>query len=263
MMAHERPPINKLPLLLLTAWIVVGCSMVYGFVIIGDLAVVTAGAVLLVGAMLLSVAYTVTARSEAQATAGGAVALVCALIVVTILLPSSGSTFVDSVILLGVVAGPISMFVRSVSLPSIGRTSLREISVAGVLLLPIVLAYGEALFLGLRFWESFPLGNPSYLFIPFLALWGYTEEALFRGVVQRSFLEVMSPRQAILLASALNAAYMLFWGSVMYALFALLSGMLLGYLFHRSRSLMYVGTVRALMDTWLVIAFLSLGIVMV
>jgi membrane protease YdiL (CAAX protease family) len=54
---------------------------------------------------------------------------------------------------------------------------------------------------------------------------------------------------------------MLFWGSLPFALFSFLLGIILGALYLRSRSLMYVGTVHALTDTWMVVALLVLGIV--
>jgi len=183
-----------------------------------------------------------------------------AIAILTLLLPTSGNVFVDTVVVLNVMFIGTVLFVRTVKMPPIGRTRLKEISLLPVFVLPFLLAYAEALALGLRFWESFPLGTPSLLFVPFLALWGFTEEALFRGAVQRSLRGVMSVRGAIVTAAALNAAYMLFWGSVMYAIFAFLVALVMGVLYHRSRSLMYVGTIRALMDTWLIIAFITMGI---
>jgi membrane protease YdiL (CAAX protease family) len=129
-----------------------------------------------------------------------------------------------------------------------------------VLALPVALAVGQALFLGLRFWENYQIGRPSLLFVPLLAMWGYVEEGLFRGIVQRSAVPLLGGRGAIVLSAFLYSAFMLFWGSLPYALFSFLSGLLMGYLYLRSRSLMYVGTIHALQDTWMVIAYLALGI---
>lgn len=249
------------PVAVLTAWTALAGTGVYLYVATGDRGAVLAGLVALAGVMLLAAAHAVVAPSKSSAAASGAVALVSALAMTAILLPSSGSLLVDAIVLLGAAVGGATLFVRSVDLPSLGRPRLRESSLLLVILLPIALAFAEAAALGLRFWESFPLGASSYLFVPFLALWGFAEEALFRGVVQRAFHGIMGPLGAIATAALLNAVLMLFWGSVMYALFAFLAGMVLGALYWRSRSLMYVGTVRALMDTWLIIAFLAMGVV--
>ncbi|HOG53768.1 MAG TPA: hypothetical protein PLT03_07830, partial [Bacillota bacterium] len=58
----------------------------------------------------------------------------------------------------------------------------------------------------------------------------------------------------------LYASFMLLWGSLPFAMFSFFFGLLLGYIYLRSRSLMYVGTIHALTDTWMVIAFLVLGV---
>jgi membrane protease YdiL (CAAX protease family) len=128
-----------------------------------------------------------------------------------------------------------------------------------VLLLPIALAVVQAAFLGLRFWESFHVGRPTILFVPMIAVWGFTEEALFRGILLRSSVPMLGNTGAVVLSSFLSAAFMLFWGSLPFAIFSLLLGLLMGALYLRSRSLMFVGTVHALTDTWMIIAFLMMS----
>ena len=91
----------------------------------------------------------------------------------TAVLPSTGNVFLDAVVLLNIIVIAILLFVRSISMPSLHPVRLRNLSMAIVLLLPIGLAFAQAASLGLRFWESFPLGTPSLLFLPFMALWGF------------------------------------------------------------------------------------------
>jgi membrane protease YdiL (CAAX protease family) len=169
--------------------------------------------------------------------------------------------YADAIILFAASAGALLLHRRFVELPSLGPSRLRDSSVAVVLLLPVALAIAQSLFLGLRFWESYPIGKTSLLFIPLLAVWGYAEEGLFRGVLQRSALPLLGRGGSILFGAALYAAFTLFWGSLPYAIFSFMFGLLIGYMYLRSRSLMYVGTVHALMDTWMIIAFLVFGVV--
>jgi len=257
---RHRSELSLWPLGLLTLWAALGGVGAYMYAATGDGQAAIVGLVVLLGAVLMSVAHASAASTKAASATSGAVALVASLAVVAMLMPSSGRVLVDATVLLGVVVGAATLFVRSADLPDLGRPRLRESSLVLVLVLPIALAYAEAAALGLRFWETFPLGTSSYLFVPLLAVWGFAEEALFRGAVQRAFHGVMGAGAAIALAAVLNAVLMLLWGSVMYAVFTFLVGLVLGALYWRSRSLMYVGTVRALMDTWLIVAFLSLGL---
>lgn len=243
----------------LLPWTFLGCAAMYLYVALGARDGAAAGMALLLGAFTMSVACYAVADRRAEA-AYAAIALVVGVAVATAVLPSIGNVFLDAVVLLNIIVIAILLFVRSISMPSLHPVRLRNLSMAIVLLLPIGLAFAQAASLGLRFWESFPLGTPSLLFLPFMALWGFAEEALFRGVVQRSFSAAMGRSPAIISAAALNAAYMLFWGSVMYAAFSFLAALLLGWLYARTSSLMYVGTIRALADTWLVVAFLVLGL---
>ncbi len=259
----EYRVVNVIPfpraLIALIPWTFLGCAAMYAYVALGARDGAVAGMALLLGAFVMAVACYAAAERRSEA-AYGAAALVCGTAIVTAVLPTTGSMFVDAVVLLTVIVIAAVLFVRAVPMPALRPVRLRNISMAVVLLLPIALAFAQAASLGLRFWETFPLGTPSFLFVPFMALWGFAEEALFRGVVQRSFSAAMGRWSAIFSAAALNAAYMLFWGSVMYAVFSFLAALLLGHLYARTNSLMYVGTIRALTDTWLIVAFLVLGL---
>lgn len=258
-MASGRPSIFPLvPVMIMS---LAGFSFIYVFVSTGESGAVVPGLALLLITMFAAVAVSSAYRSEAVAAPSASVALVCSLALLAALLPSSGNVYADAVVVFAVTAGAVTIFPKAVALPDLGSPRLRDASVAVVFLLPIGLAFAEALFLGLRFWESFHLGGEqSLFFIPFLALWGFLEEALFRGLVQRSMVPALGPGYAIAAAAVLNAAFMLFWGSLMFAIYTLLMGLVMGYLYRRTRSVVYVGTVHALQDTWLIIAFMVLGI---
>jgi membrane protease YdiL (CAAX protease family) len=238
-----------------------GCFSMYAYVTSGESVAVGIGLFAELLALFTSLAYSVFAWRERTSVAAASIALFSSLVMVTILLPSSGNVYVDAVLLLAVGIGAVTSFARGLKLPAMDRPELGVITVVMVLVLPVLLAFAEALFLGLRFWEEYQLGIPMYPFIPFIALYGYLEEGLFRGVVQRSLVPVTGVTIAILIGAILNASYMMFWGSIMYGVFTFLVALLMGLLYQRSRSLMFVGTIRALQDTWLMLAFLLLGIV--
>lgn len=238
-----------------------GCFAIYLYVLSGNEASAGAGLGILVVGLFSSVTLSLWTADRSISLAAAGITLVFSVALLTVLLPISGNVYADSFVLFFTVAGIVLLYPRTVEVPSLGKPMLRDSSVVMVFFLPVLLAFAEAFFLGLRFWESYQIGRPALLFIPLMAMWGYLEEALFRGMVQRSLVPLLGGRGSIITAAVLNAAFMLFWGSLMYAIFALLTGLVMGYLYLRSRSLMYVGTIHALQDTWLILAFLALGIV--
>ncbi|MDW5563181.1 MAG: CPBP family intramembrane glutamic endopeptidase [Methanomassiliicoccus sp.] len=244
----------------LVAPLVLGCLSVYLFRLSGSgTAVALALAFLMIGLLACTTLVLFPQREEVAASAS-AVALVLSVAFLIVLLPSSGLIYADEAAMVVAAGGAVLLYLRKVEMPTIGLTRLRESSVAVVFLLPIGLALAESLFLGLRFWESYHIGSSTILLVPMLAAWGFIEEGLFRGVLLRSSVPLLGTRGALLLSSFLYAAFMLLWGSLPFALFSFALGWLMGVLYLRSRSLMYVGTVHALTDTWMVISFIVLGI---
>ncbi|MBI0583546.1 MAG: CPBP family intramembrane metalloprotease [Methanomassiliicoccus sp.] len=259
--AGEVRPASRLPVAaMLSLPLALGCASVYAYYLSGSPAAVGMALASLMVGLLACTALILYGRHEDVSVAASAAALVLAISLFTILLPSSGLVYVDGAVLLGTTAAGVLLFFRMVDLPDMGSARMRPMSVLLVLALPAGLALVQAMFLGLRFWESYPLGRPTLLFIPILAAWGFVEEALFRGVLLRSSIPLLGTTGAMVLAAFLGAMFMLFWGSLPYAIFSFFLGLLMGALYLRSRSLMYVGTVRALTDMWMIIAFFALGI---
>jgi membrane protease YdiL (CAAX protease family) len=235
-----------------------GYLIIYAFLFTGEL-ILAAGAVVL---FLISFFYSLNrcAFSDNQEVSriGAALVLLNVITIVTIILPSLGNIYMDTIVLFVITLWAVFLFFRK------NRSEgpfLSGSSVVIVLVLPFILAFAEAIFLGFRFWESYYRSVWIYMFIPFLALFGYLEEAIFRGAVQDSLQGVCGKSTAIVLAALLNAGFMLFWGSIMFALFAFISGVIMGMLFARTHSIIYVGTIHALQDTWLLLAILLLGII--
>jgi membrane protease YdiL (CAAX protease family) len=240
--------------------LLLGCFAIYLYKFTGNAEVVWLGIVFFFSGTLMSAAA-VSSRHRGTSVAAAGLTVVNAISLFIILVPRSGFIYADVAVVFVAVAGTVLLQNRVAELPYIGLSRLRESSVAAVLFLPMGLAVVQALFLGLRFWENFPIGKTSLFFIPCLAAWAYVEEGLFRGILQRSALPMLGAGGSIVFSALVYAAFSLFWGSLMYTIFSLLFGLLLGYLYLRSRSLMYVGTIHALTDTWMIIALLALGIV--
>jgi hypothetical protein len=180
-----------------------GCFSVYLYISSGDEVQVVFGLGVLVVGFFASLILSMWADDRTTSLAASGITLVYSIALLTVLLPTIGNVYADSLILFVATAGVVLLYPRAVEMPSMGRPLLRESSIAVVFLLPVGLAFAEALFLGLRFWESYTLGKPAIALVPLLALWGYVEEALFRGAVQRSLLPLMGARGAILGAAVL------------------------------------------------------------
>jgi membrane protease YdiL (CAAX protease family) len=243
-----------------TAPLVLGCSAVYMYRLSGSgTAVAMSLSFLTIGLLACTALILMHQREEVSLYAAG-VALVFAAAFLAVLLPGTGSVYVDAAMMVVTAGGAAVLFLRRVEMPELGERLLRESSVLVVLALPVGLATAEALFLGLRFWESFHMSPSTVFLVPLMAAWGFIEEGLFRGVLLRSSVPLLGKSGALVLSSFLYASFMLLWGSLPFAMFSFFFGLLLGYIYLRSRSLMYVGTIHALTDTWMVIAFLVLGV---
>jgi membrane protease YdiL (CAAX protease family) len=244
----------------LTAPLALGCFAVYMYRLSASGTTVAMSLAFLIIGLLACTTLMLFHGREEVTTPASAVALVISASFMIILLPGSGMIVVDAALMVATVGGAVLLYLRKVDMPFLGRTRLREGSVMVVFLLPIGLALAQALFLGFRFWESYRISPSTIYLVPMLAAWGFIEEGLFRGVLLRSSVPLLGSRGALVLSSFLYAAFMLLWGSLPFALFSFLMGLLMGAIYLRSRSLMYVGTVHALTDTWMVIAFIVLGI---
>lgn len=244
----------------LTAPLALGCFAVYLYRLSASgMAVAMSLAFLIIGLLASTTLLLFHHREEVSASAS-AVALVLSISFLIVLLPGTGSVYIDAAVLVAAAGGAVLLYLRGVEMPYIGRTRLRESSVAVVFALPIGLAVAQALSLGLRFWESYHISPSTMFLVPMMAGWGFIEEGLFRGVLLRSSVPLLGTSGALVLSSFLYASFMLLWGSLPFALFSFFLGLLMGFIYLRSRSLMYVGTIHALTDTWMVIAFIVLGV---
>lgn len=236
-----------------------GCIAIYAFFLQGDDSAVGISLTLMVVSLLACASSVIlTERTEVRDVASS-MTLVAAMSLFVVLLPHSTNVYVDSALVVAVAAASTLLYIHRVDLPYIGPLLVGRSTMLIIIFLPILLAGIQAACLGLRFWESFHMGRMTVLLVPLIAVWGFVEEALFRGILLRSSVPLLGPAGAVVLSAVANAAFMLFWGSLPFAIFSLAMGGLMGLLYMRTRSLMFVGTVHALTDTWMVIAFLLVG----
>jgi len=202
--------------------------------------------------------YSAFADYRGYSRLGGAISLLMVLTLAAIFLPELGNPYLDSILLFVITSWTVFIYLRRVK--SNVRPALGGSAIFIVLFVPLILALGEAFFLGYRFWETFPRSQWTYVFIPLMAISGYVEEGIFRGAIQSSLSFVTNGSMAVVLAAGLNAAFMLIWGSILFAAFVFISATIMGLLYQKTNSLIYIGTIHALQDTWLILAMLSLGI---
>lgn len=250
-------------LAMMTAPLALGCFAVYLYRLSASgMALALSLAFLVIGLLANTTLLLFHYREEVSSSAS-AVALVFSISFLIILLPGTGLVHIDAAVMVAAAGGAVLLYLKRAELPFIGHPRLKESSVAVVFLLPIGLAVAQALALGLRFWESYQVSPSTMYLVPMIAAWGFIEEGLFRGVLLRSSVPLLGGSGALILSSFLYASFMLLWGSLPFAIFSFFLGLLMGWIYLRSRSIMYVGTVHALTDTWMVIASIVLGIAII
>jgi hypothetical protein len=87
---------------------------------------------------------------------------------------------------------------------------------------------------------AFPTFEVKYLLrdlVYMVAFVGVGEELLFRGLVQRDLMNALGWKQGIVLASLMFAVMHLTWRSIPELIFVFLAGLLLGYMYYKTRSL--------------------------
>ena len=87
---------------------------------------------------------------------------------------------------------------------------------------------------------AFPAFEFKYLLRDMAYMIGFVaigEELLFRGLVQRDLMKALGWKSGIILASLLFAVMHLTWRSIPELIFVFFAGLLLGYLYYRTKSL--------------------------
>ncbi len=235
----------------------VGYALTYLFVATQEVWFIALASLVFICTLFYCLNYSAFAHYQGYSRLGGAISLLMVLTLAAIFRPGFGSPYLDSILLFVITSWTVLIYLRRVK--SSTRPALGGSAIFFVLFLPFLLAMGEAFFLGYRFWETFPRSQWTYIFIPLMAISGYVEEGVFRGAIQSSLSYVTNGSMAVVLAAGLNAAFMLLWGSILFSAFVFISATIMGLLYQKTHSLVYVGTIHALQDTWLILALLTLG----
>jgi hypothetical protein len=242
-----------LPLLFtILSLIILGDAAIFSFIQARDAWTILIGAVAVLVALLLSMVVLILPFEKGFSRVGGSLATL-----VAVALPSFGNSYVDATILCLILLGVVTIHQYQFYDPR-KEAVPREIVLPIVLLLPVFLAIVESAVLGGGIWSEFHQATPLY-FIPFAALFGYLEEAVFRGGVQREIGAVAGPNRALVCGAALDAGFMAFWGSYPLVVFTFVLALLMGFIYKKWGSVTLVGVTRAIEASWLMIILAMLA----
>ena len=252
-----RPRILLFVLFVILSLILIGDVSVFSFLQAGDTWTILLGAVVMLMALLSSMVAFLLPFEEGFSRVGGSLAVVASVTLVAVALPSFGNGYVDAAILCLIVLG-VTTIHQDQFYDSRKGAVPREIVLPIVLLLPVFLAIVESAVLGGGLGSQFSQAPPFY-FIPFAALFGYLEEAVFRGGVQREMQAVAGPNRALVCGAVLDAGFMAFWGSYPLVVFTFVLALLMGFIYKRWGSVTLVGVARAIEASWLMIILAMLA----
>lgn len=249
-------PGSRMPRVLLVAIIVaivLGDILVFAYVFIGGLWTVLIGAIILICALLSSLVLASFPFEKRVSRAGESLALVSSVSILGIALPSFGDQYVNfaafSVICLGGLMLWQGWFAETK--PKGMRRGYLAIALT---VLPVALAMNEFAVLGGVIPAPF-LGEIPVWFFFVVCLFGFSEEAIFRGGVQRNLMGLLGWKSSLLAGAFLDASLMMFWGSVYLIILTFAIAIVMGFVFEKSRSVPLCGTIRALQAFWLILMF--------
>lgn len=177
---------------------------------------------------------------------------------VAVALPSFGNGHVDAAILCLILLGVVTIHQEGQLYYRRKGTFSRDIALPVLLVLPVFLALVESAALGgngpIRLFQP-----PSFYFISFVALFGYLEEAVFRGGVQMEMTSVVGGNPALLCGAVPDAGFMAFWGSYTLVVYTFFVALLMGFIYKTSGSFTLMGAMRAIEASWFMVFILALA----
>jgi len=200
------------------------------------------GFALLVFSLIFSLIIASFPFEDRFSNVGGVLSIIAAVSVLAITLPSIGDPYQNSAVFSLISIGSILLWRERPVDKKAGDLPRITILVL-LLILPVVLALGEYLILDRDFFFILT-ESPPFWFLPIAAMFGYFEEMLFRGGLQRNLEKVTSPNMSLLAGATLNAGLMVFWGSLYVIAFVFVIAMMMGYVFQKYRSASLCGLIR-------------------
>jgi hypothetical protein len=252
-----RPGILASLLLAIVSLIIIGDAAIFCFIQEESSFVSALGAIALVLALLISMVLFLFPFEERYSSVGGALGIVSSITIVAVALPSFGNDYVDVAILSLIILGMVFIHRERYYDLEKGMAS-RRFALVVLILLPILSAIVGSYLLRADIENRFAVSPPIF-FIPFAALFGYLEEVVFRGGVQREMAPLTGPNRALVCGAVLDAGLMVFWGSYALIAFTFVLAMLLGYIYKKCSSVTLVGVTRAIEASWLMIILAMLA----
>jgi len=233
--------------------ILLGDVSVVAYVVTGELWMVLLGTVVLVCALLFSLVLASFPFERAVSRAGEALALVSSINILGTALPSFGDQFVNFAAFSIICLGALALWKDRLAEVRPKGTRRGYLAIA-VTVLPLALAVNEFAVLGGVIPAPF-LGEIPIWFFFVACLFGFSEEAIFRGGVQRNLMGLLGWKSSLLAGAFLDAGLMAFWGSAYLIILTFGIAAVMGFVFEKSRSVPLCGTIRALQAFWLILMF--------
>ncbi len=252
--AGSRVP--RILLLVILIAIFLGDVFVLGYVFVPELWAVLTGVVVLICALLLSLILASFPFEKRISRAGESLALVSSVNILGIVLPSFGDQYVNFSIFSLICLGALLLY-RGWLAKARTEGIRRGYVVVALSILPLTLAMNEYFVVGGRIPAPF-LGEFPLWFFFSAVLFAFSEEAIFRGGVQRNLIEVFGWKGSLLAGAALNASLMVFWGSAYLIALTFGIAVVMGVVFEKSRSVALCCAIRMAEAFWFMLMILIL-----
>ncbi|MDD1767521.1 MAG: CPBP family intramembrane metalloprotease [Methanomassiliicoccales archaeon] len=233
--------------------ILVGDVSVVAYVVAGELWIVLLGTIVLICALLFSLVLASFPFEKAVSRAGEALAFVSSINILGIALPSFGDQFVNFAAFSVVCLSTLVLWQDRLAEVKPKGTRRGYLAIA-LTVLPLALAMNEFAIHGGVIPAPF-LGEIPVWFFFVACLFGFSEEAIFRGGVQRNLMGLLGWKFSLLAGGLLDAGLMAFWGSGYLILLTFGIAIVMGFIFEKTRSVPICGSIRAMQAFWLILMF--------
>jgi membrane protease YdiL (CAAX protease family) len=231
--------------------ILVGDVCFITYVVAAEDWIVLLGMIVLICALLFSLILASFPFEKEVSRAGEALAFVSSVSILSAALPSFGDSYVNFAAFSIICLGALLLWQeRPVERRAVGVR--RRYAALALTTLPLALAMNEFVVIGGNMPVPFTGEMPLWFFLV-AVLFGFSEEAIFRGGVQRNLEGLLGWKSSLLAGAFLDAGLMAFWGSVYLMILTFGIAIVMGYIFEKSRSVPLCGAIRAAEAFWLIL----------
>ena len=231
--------------------ILVGDFCFIAYVVAAEDWIALIGMIVLVCALLFSLVLASFPFEKEISHVGEALSFVSSVSILAAALPSFGDSYVNFAAFSIISLGALVIWQERPVERRAGGVRRRYAALA-LTALPLALAMNEFVVIGSNLPSLFA-GEIPLWFIFVAVLFGFTEEAIFRGGVQRNLEGLLGWKSSLLAGAFLDAGLMAFWGSAYLMILTFGVAVVMGYIFEKSRSVPLCGAIRAAQAFWLIL----------